>query len=531
MSKLKSVAIVGAGPSGLVCAKILLDDGFDVTLFDKQRELGGIWCAESAYADLHTQQPGNTMAFSDLLYGEEFEPWQKVHAYLQKYADLFDINRRIRFQTQVVSIDKDDIKNDTMPWILQVKTIDGKDETYKFDFVVIATGLFSKPYMPNFRGQNKFNGSIVNPFTIKSEDQIKDKRVVIIGGGKCATDLAILAGRFARSCHLVFRKAHWMTPRKIGNGYVPVRYLCTKAASVIFTPFPTAPHTALFRFLHRRFPNFFIKIINSISADIMATHGSSLFDDKIFIPQHSFQNEDNLSIISKDFVQLKKEGRIIGKLASIDAITDETTIRLDSGEELQADMIICATGFIREFPFFSERNHQLMGFSKISVAASTDEDTITNLYRRILPVGIPNIGFIGFGGSVYHWMIAEVTSHWLSEYFLGRLILPSETKMQEEIKTTREFLRHIFHTVDFDYKYYWAGPIEMYLKDMGLTLHRTNNWITEYFGFYRSTRFRGLGEERRIKAEKGVTPYHWYYSFKHTIYLFLLLILLFFIFN
>ena len=70
MNKTKSVAIVGAGASGLVCAKVLLDDGFDVTLFDKQRELGGIWCEESAYADLHSQQPGGTFEFSDLLDGE-----------------------------------------------------------------------------------------------------------------------------------------------------------------------------------------------------------------------------------------------------------------------------------------------------------------------------------------------------------------------------------------------------------------------------------------------------------------------------
>jgi cation diffusion facilitator CzcD-associated flavoprotein CzcO len=66
----KSVAIVDAGPSGLVCAKVLLDDGFDVTLFDRQRELGGLWTAETAYADLHTQQPGGTIEFSDLFDGE-----------------------------------------------------------------------------------------------------------------------------------------------------------------------------------------------------------------------------------------------------------------------------------------------------------------------------------------------------------------------------------------------------------------------------------------------------------------------------
>jgi len=70
MSKPKSVAVVGTGPTGLVHAKVLLDDGFDVTLFDRQRELGGIRFAESAYADLHTQQPGGTIEFSDLFDGE-----------------------------------------------------------------------------------------------------------------------------------------------------------------------------------------------------------------------------------------------------------------------------------------------------------------------------------------------------------------------------------------------------------------------------------------------------------------------------
>jgi dimethylaniline monooxygenase (N-oxide forming) len=70
MSKTKSVAIVGAGACGLVCAKVLLDDGFDVTLFERHQELGGIWCAESAYTNLHAQQPGGTMEFSDLFDGE-----------------------------------------------------------------------------------------------------------------------------------------------------------------------------------------------------------------------------------------------------------------------------------------------------------------------------------------------------------------------------------------------------------------------------------------------------------------------------
>ena len=89
-----------------------------------------------------------------------------------------------------------------------METADGQHETIEFDFVVIATGVYSKPLMPTFRGQHKFNGSIVHPSMIKSLDQLENKRVVVVGIGKCATDMAILAGRFARSSHLIFRKAH-----------------------------------------------------------------------------------------------------------------------------------------------------------------------------------------------------------------------------------------------------------------------------------------------------------------------------------
>ena len=67
--KQKSVAIIGAGAAGLVAAKTLIDDGFNVRLFERHQELGGTWSREMAYFDLHAQQPGGTMEFSDLYDG------------------------------------------------------------------------------------------------------------------------------------------------------------------------------------------------------------------------------------------------------------------------------------------------------------------------------------------------------------------------------------------------------------------------------------------------------------------------------
>jgi hypothetical protein len=334
--------------------------------------------------------------------------------------------------------------------------------------------------------------------------------------------MAVLAGHHARSCYLVFRKAHWMTPRKIFSGLLPVRLLYTRALSVLFSPVPDAPYGSLFRFLHRKFSKFFTIMTDILSKDIMFIHGPDLSNDKIFIPQHSYRNLENISIIHRDFIRLKREGRFIGRLGIIEEIIDETTVRLNSGEELQADMIISATGFIRHFPFFSEKHGQMMGLIK------TNENIELNLYRRVIPVGIPNIAFIGFTGSVGFWMIAEAASHWISDYFLQRLKLPkSEQEMYEEIETAQKFILKVFNQGKFDYRYYWTAPLEIYLSDMGLNLHRTSNWISEYFGIYRPERLKGLHGERQIIAETGHKPQHFYFSFSFNIFLILFLILIY----
>ncbi|CAF1347575.1 unnamed protein product, partial [Didymodactylos carnosus] len=65
-----SVGIIGAGAAGLVAAKILLDDNFIVTSFDRQNDIGGIWSKQYAYYDLHDQSSGGTLEFSDLHDGQ-----------------------------------------------------------------------------------------------------------------------------------------------------------------------------------------------------------------------------------------------------------------------------------------------------------------------------------------------------------------------------------------------------------------------------------------------------------------------------
>ncbi|CAF3060734.1 unnamed protein product [Rotaria sp. Silwood2] len=520
----KSVAIIGAGPSGLVAANVLLKDGFNVTIFERGRYIGGMWCEDNVYINLHSQQFGGTIEFSDLFDGEEFASWQHIHDYLKRYADQCHLTERIKFQTRVIEVKKKNLKDGNIPWQIKVEKFDGQYEIYEFGFLIVATSLFNEPYMPYIRGQEKFTGTIIHGHSLKSHEQLIDKRVVIIGGGKCAVDLASTCGSYARSCHIILRRAHWMLPHTMVGGLLPARCILTRLAQAPYQPFPGAPHSKLFQCLHRTLPRLFTFITDKIADDIIAINGSDLYEDKVFLPNNSFRNVENIYMIPQNFIRLKKQGRIIAKLDSIDEIIDSTTIRLKSGEHLQADMIICATGFINRFPFFSDTDAKTMGLLTTQTSTNSNIETDLNLYRRIIPVGIPNVAFIGYVICIAQWSVAEVASHWVSEYFLGRLKLPiSEREMYKEIDETCTFIHKTFNRTGCYFFYYWLSPIEIYLSDMGLRLKRTHNWITEYFGIYRPERLKGLHEERRAKAA-GIIYHHWYFGFQHTILVFLLLL-------
>jgi hypothetical protein len=343
---------------------------------------------------------------------------------------------------------------------------------------------------------------------------------VIVGGGKSAADLATLAGIYGDSCHMIFRRSHWLVPRDLLHGYLPIAYIFSRVFTLTFYPYPYAPHSALYHFFHRTCSFISNKVFDAMANDVMTTYAPDLFDDEKFLPKGSFQCSENYIRVTEKFLKLKKEGRIIRKLASISEIIDETTIRLDSGEILQADVIVCATGFIEQVPFLSEQLGKVVGQN--TTKPTSHEGIDLDLYRRIVPVGVPNISFVGFIAVARQWIYSEAQSHWTSDYFLGRIKLPkTEKEMYEEIHTVRNFIHKLFTRKSYYMQYYWLEPVEIYLKDMGVSLHRTSNWLTEYFGIYKADRIKDLHKERKARAE-GKRVIHWYLGFGHTVLLFIL---------
>src|SRR6266481_5720258 len=96
------IAIVGAGIAGLAAAKVLTRRGFDVTVFDRTPDVGGVWSATRHYPGLRTQNSKMTYRFSDFPMPESFPMWPQsaqMQDYLAAYVTFFGIGDRIQLNT------------------------------------------------------------------------------------------------------------------------------------------------------------------------------------------------------------------------------------------------------------------------------------------------------------------------------------------------------------------------------------------------------------------------------------------------
>ena len=140
----RRVCVIGAGISGLVTAKVLVGDGFDVAVFEKEPTLGGVWAASRTYPGLRTNNPRDTYAFSDHPFPRaagDFPSAAEMRNYLQSYAERFGVLARIRVGTEVVKVAQQGAR-----WKVTIRAGE-REEDLDFDYVVVCNGVFSLPSM------------------------------------------------------------------------------------------------------------------------------------------------------------------------------------------------------------------------------------------------------------------------------------------------------------------------------------------------------------------------------------------------
>ncbi|MFN6979520.1 MAG: FAD-dependent oxidoreductase, partial [Gemmobacter sp.] len=104
------IAIIGAGFAGLTTARTLRDFGHDVTVFEKAPDVGGVWSTTRLYPGVSTQNGKDTYHLSDFPMPKDYPEWpsgRQVQAYLQSFAEKFDLMPLIRLDTAVTEARQD----------------------------------------------------------------------------------------------------------------------------------------------------------------------------------------------------------------------------------------------------------------------------------------------------------------------------------------------------------------------------------------------------------------------------------------
>jgi len=197
----KQVCVVGAGVSGLAAARAFAAHGHKVTIIEKSGDLGGVWHPSRCYPDVQTQSPKDLYRYTDKAMPDSYPEWPRgpqVHAYLADYARGHGLDRMMRFETSVVAMAR---RSDGKPgWTLDLETPDGKTAE-DFDFVVICTGQFNEPQTLSLPGEDAFKtqgGQILHASGYNDASLARGRKVVVLGGSKSATDIAVNAVKFRR---------------------------------------------------------------------------------------------------------------------------------------------------------------------------------------------------------------------------------------------------------------------------------------------------------------------------------------------
>ncbi|MEE3062623.1 MAG: NAD(P)-binding domain-containing protein [Actinomycetota bacterium] len=184
----ENVAVIGAGPSGLVAARWLAQQGFEPTIFEQGPMLGGQWTAldgrSGVWPSMHTNSSRTVTAFSDLDHTTDhvYLSNREVLDYLHRYAHTFGLTPRIRLSTRVELV-----RRNGVGWIV---THAGTDES--FDRIVVASGRFHAPAIPAVPGLETFSGSAgaISTYHYRGGLTYRGKRVLVAGCAISALEIA-----------------------------------------------------------------------------------------------------------------------------------------------------------------------------------------------------------------------------------------------------------------------------------------------------------------------------------------------------
>ncbi len=204
-----SVAIVGAGFSGLGMAITLERAGFDdLTVFEKGDRVGGVW-RENSYPGAACDVPSHVYSYSfahNPGWSRRFGPQAEILAYLERCADEHGVRAHIRFESEVRRAAFDEAAG---RWRLEL----AGGETHEADVLVTACGQLSVPAWPAIPGLDDFGGTLFHSARWDHEHDLTGDRVAVIGTGASAIQFVPAVQPRVSRLHVFQRSAPWVIPK------------------------------------------------------------------------------------------------------------------------------------------------------------------------------------------------------------------------------------------------------------------------------------------------------------------------------
>ncbi|KAK1998926.1 FAD/NAD(P)-binding domain-containing protein [Colletotrichum falcatum] len=414
-SQSKSVAIIGAGPSGLVAIKECLAAGLTVQCFERAHALGGQWLYDPAptadshssiYAGVILNSSRSTSGFSDFPIDPARYPIYYPHRlhlrYLNEYAAHFGLEKHVRYNTSVIGC----VPREEGGWEVRVRgrgdsgNDDGEEEVLTFDAVVSATGISAKPVVPEYEGRDRFKGEVLHSHCYRVPNAFEGKKVVVVGLGSSAVDIACEIAPLAKELTVVSRRGGWVLPR----------FILGKAAE-------EWDSRASQTWLPGRVQEYLFQVILRHAAGKMPAE---------LQPNHGITNQ-NITIRS-DFLEKLQTGVLSLRRSTVASFT-ETGVLLADGTAVDADVLILATGYR-----VVDQPHLPPG-----VLASRDAPAPhVDLYKMIVPPrcrGLYVLGQTEQAGPANG--VSEAQARFAAAVVAGRVRLPGEEEMMRDVHALR----------------------------------------------------------------------------------------------
>lgn len=333
-----SVGIIGAGPGGLALGIFLRKAGFEnFTIFDREDGVGGTWRINT-YPGLACDVKSHLYSFSFDLNANWSRLWSgqpEILEYFERIARRYNLGPRLQLNTEIVSARWDSERTE---WLLETS----QGQQHRFDVVVSAVGLFTRPVMPDLVEEQPFTGTVMHSSRWDHSVDIADKRVAVLGTGSTAAQLLPKIAKVAKAVYSIQRSPTWILP-KPDRAY-------TERERWVFAHVPLAKRIYRTRLWLRSESNISVIEDGSDKTQLFKSVAQSLLEATVadedlrrkLTPDHPLGCKR--LVFSSEFLPALTQPNVEVVSSPARALRGGALVT-DDGTVLDVDVVVCATGY------------------------------------------------------------------------------------------------------------------------------------------------------------------------------------------